>query len=206
MEHTRLQTGDLLLFSTTTNKCKHNFAEAFLCCLGTCIKCCTGSKFTHCGIVIQDPSWYPELKGTFVLESTGLENVPDAEDHLVKFGVQLRRLEEVLLSFDGQVGYRSVHIPRGREFYHRLTEAHSLCHNRPYDILPRHWLAAATNARASVPDTTQEFFCSALVAFVYVELGLLPKTYRWTTCTPAELAEHDDIPWLFNVGPFELLR
>lgn len=198
-----MRTGDLLLFSTNTTRCRHTWSDAFLCCLGLCIKCCTQSEFTHCGVVIVNPSWDPLLKGTFVLESTGLENVPDAEDHQVKFGVQLRRLEEVLNHFDGHVGLRSVQMPRDQRFENSLRRAHSLCHNRPYDVLPRHWLAAATHQRSLAADTTHEFFCSALVAFVYVEIGLLPRTYRWTTCTPAELAEHDSMPWLFTVGPFQ---
>jgi hypothetical protein len=181
-----LDTGDILLFDDNAS-CKS-------CCLcitsflDCCIKCCSRSRYTHAALVIKDPPFGPEeLKGYYCLESTGLEPVRDVEDHQIKFGVQLRKLQEVVDDFDGKVWVRKLYCTRDAKFTERLKLAHSMVHNRPYDILPDDWLRALFDLHVGKLQRRKTFFCSALVAFVYVCWGFLPSNTPWSIVRPKDL-------------------
>ena len=184
-----LETGDIILFSSTgANNC-------FIKCLDCCIKCGSRSKYTHCGIVIKNPrSIYKKYKiqvlhdlpnDVYILESTGLEAIADSEDDKRKFGVQIRNLSDVLEDFNGQTWYRKLYINRDKKFYQRLAYAHSIVHGKPYDINPIEWIDALFHLHIGQA-TKQRFFCSALVAYVYVCLGLLPKSLDWSVIRPKD--------------------
>ncbi len=71
------ETGDLLLFKETWW-------------FSRLIQYFTNSKYSHCGIIIKDPSFTDiPLQGLYLLESTGFLKTKDAEDNVSKFGVQL---------------------------------------------------------------------------------------------------------------------
>lgn len=181
-----LETGDILLFSLDTQNC---CGCKFLTCLDWCIKCCTHSRYTHAALVIKNPTFTPvPLKGLYCFESTGLEGVPDVENHQIKFGVQLRKLQEVLQDYDGKVWVRKLFCERNSSFYKRLASAHSVVHNRPYDVDPIDWIDSLFQGKIAKLHHKKIFFCSALVAFVYVSLGLLPPTTDWTTIRPCDLS------------------
>ena len=58
-----MKTGDLLLFSYN--------GDGFFGCFTECIKKCTHSKFSHIGMIIEDPTFIdPTLKGIYVWESS----------------------------------------------------------------------------------------------------------------------------------------
>lgn len=175
----KLETGDLLLFEPflTGN-------EFF----GKCIAWWTGSKFAHCGMVIRNPNFTPEpLRGLYILESTGFENVPDCEDDKIKFGVQLRKLEEVVKNYSGQIWVRKLTCERDADFYKKLKKAHSMVHNLPYDI-GFDYIKAAFRLKIGQLQRKDTFFCSALVTYLYVSLGVLPSQTDWTIVTPKNLS------------------
>ena len=176
-------TGDILLFhgATSGGNCLSNL-------LSGAIEKCTRSNYSHAGIVIKDPTFTPEpLKGLYILESTGFEDVKDVEDHQVKFGVQLRELEEVVKNYDGKVFWRQLHCYRSPRFYQKLAVAHNIVHNRPYDD-GFDYVKALFNWHIGDCQKEKTFFCSALVAFVYVVWGFLPRDTAWSIVTPAQLS------------------
>jgi len=116
------KTGDLLLFhgATSGGNCFSNL----LSCL---IEKCTSSHFSHSGIVIKNPQFTsPPLRGLYILESTGLEDVYDVENQEIKFGVQLRDLREVIKNYDGKVYWRKLDCDRFPIFY-KKTGCCSFC-------------------------------------------------------------------------------
>jgi hypothetical protein len=162
--------------------------------LSGAIEKCTKSNYSHAGIVIVDPKFTPEpMKGLFILESTGLEEVKDVEDHQVKFGVQLRNLEEVVKNYDGKVYWRQLQCKRSDLFYDKLAAAHSVVHNRPYDD-GFDYVKALFNWHIGDVQKEKTFFCSALVAFVYVTWGFLPRDTPWSIVTPHDLSEEKNRP------------
>ena len=100
-----LNTGDLLLFTSPSY-------------IGMFIDYFTGSKYSHCGIIIKDPDFGPnEMKGVYILESTGLDHKKESEDNEIKFGVQLRKLEDTYKDYNGSIFHRKLICNRNKLFY-----------------------------------------------------------------------------------------
>lgn len=179
-----LKTGDLLLFHQN-NDC----SSCYKCCLSfySClISCFTKSKYTHCAMVIRNPPWRKDLKGLYILESS-YETFPDAEDGERKLGVQLVEFDKMIDDFNGQVYWRHIECNRNKIFYDRLSRAHSLVHNRSYDIIPTDLIKAAFKINFGKTHRKKTFYCSSLVIFVYVYLKLLKKNIPWTITAPKRL-------------------
>ena len=187
------QTGDLILFSAD-----HGFLTA-------CIKLCSHSKFSHIGMVIRDPNFLPDdLKvGIYLLESTSLETTVDIEDHKKKIGVQIQDLRTVLENYPGKTYYRRLMCNRDAEFMTRLSYAHSLVHNEPYDFEPIDWIDLAFHTHYGNLHREDEFVCSALVAFMYVSLGILNKNTNWTVYRPCDFGTENlsDRNYLYFTSP-----
>jgi hypothetical protein len=152
----------------------------------------TGERgiYVHIGVIIKDPTFTPTpLKGLFLLESTGLEDYHDVEDQQLKFGVQLSPLQKVLDENKGRVYWRKmVNVERSENFYSRLAQAHSVVHNRPYDIDPVDWIRAAFDTHKTKMRRLDTFFCSALAAYIFTSLELLPKDTDWTCARPVDFS------------------
>ena len=174
------ETGDMLLFKYTSF-------------IGRFIEYFTGSNYSHCGIIIKNPDFGTfKDEGLFFLESTGLDHIPDVEQNKIKFGVQLRKLEDVINETNVTIFYRKLKCTRNKEFYDKLTHAHSIVHNKPYDDNPLHWVRAKYKLEIENITNKNTFFCSALVSFVYMTLGLLPLETKWSTIEPCQLGTEPD--------------
>ena len=180
-----LNTGDILLFHHTKN-CSSCYNSIFSCVTGL-IESCTQSEFSHVAMVVRDPQFTtPPLKGLYVLESS-FESFPDAEDHKYKFGVELEDFNKVMASAKehGIVMWRKLKCNRDKNFYQLLKEAHKEVHDKPYDFYPPDFFNALIHKQGGDSgQITSRFFCSALVAFIYVRLGFLPYSTEWTRVTP----------------------
>ena len=173
------ETGDMLLFKY------RSFISRF-------IEYFTSSSYSHCGIIIKNPDFGSfKDEGLYILESTGLEKIPDVEENKVKFGVQLRKLEDVLNEHNSPVYYRKLQCTRNKEFYQKLSHAHAIVHDKPYDDNPLHWVRAKYKLEIGNLQNEDTFFCSALVSFVYMTLGLLPLDTKWSTIEPCQLGTED---------------
>jgi hypothetical protein len=180
-----LNTGDILLFHHTNDyKSCYN---CFFSCITGLIETCTESKFSHVALVIRDPQFTnPPRKGLFIMESS-FESFPDAEDHKYKFGVELEEFDKVIdaAAPHDQIYWRKLKCNRDRNFFQLLKEAHEVVHNKPYDFYPPDFINALIHKKGGdTGQLTSRFFCSALVAYIYVQWGFLPYTTEWSRVTP----------------------
>ena len=186
-----LQTGDILLFehNNKINSC----CDCIFWFFDKLISCATKSKYSHAAIVISDPHFTsPPMKGVYVLESNH-ETFPDAENNEIKSGVELVRLEDILKTYSGSIYWRKLNCDRNEHFFYTLAECHSVVHNRPYDIIPTDWLKAAFQWNIGNTQRKKTFWCSALVAYIYTQLGLLDANTPWTLVSPKMLGTESGI-------------
>ena len=180
VEKNRFKTGDILLFSNNSNSLFTN-----------CIKCCTKSKYTHAAMIIKNPSWNKNLKGYYVLQSC-YDNQRDVEDNERKFGVELVELNCLINSYNGKIYWRHIDTDRNSVFFEKLEKAHSVVHNRPYDVNIIDWIKAAFNINVGNNKHLKRFWCSALVSYMLVKLDILDKSTNWSLVSPMELGYRYD--------------
>jgi hypothetical protein len=190
----KLNTGDILLFGGSN----YWFSNI--------VRYWTKSQFSHVGIILRDPIYInPKLKGLYLWES-GLEHFVDSEDGVRKLGVQITSMDKVLKYADesdlNYLVYRKLHTSLSElEIINKIKDIHNVVHNRPYDINIYDFLEArcdVTQIESKEKPSTNiwsnwfkpnhrrndTYFCSALVGFIYTELGLLPSNTKWTECSP----------------------
>lgn len=188
-EQLNLQTGDLLLFSSS------------LTWIDFLLKLFTSSKFTHIGVILKDPLYINDtLKGYYLLHS-GLESFHDEEDGKIKYGVQISELSKVFDEYrdekKGHLFVRRLKTERTEEFQQKMKQIHTVVHNKPYDLHPLDWLKAEFELRKhdDIPfkdsHRTDSFWCSALVAYTYVRLGYLDESIPWTFIAPNQFSSTD---------------
>ena len=190
VEKRKFSTGDLLLFSHKDN------CTSCCNCLFTCftdiIKCCTNSKYSHAAMIIEKEHarfLNPKLdqEEYYVLQSS-YESFPDAENNELKLGVEIVSLNELFSSYEGEIFWREIIFDRNNVFLGRLMDAHSVVHNRPYDINPYDWFRAAFGIHLGPRHRLDTFWCSALVSYVYTRIGILNEDLDWTLVSPVMLS------------------
>jgi hypothetical protein len=178
----KFNTGDIILFEHIYDK--SSVKSAFMSVLDEGIGWFTKSKYSHVGIVIKDPKFTnPQLNGLFLLESNR-EDFPDAENGEIKCGVEIVDLKNVVNNYHGNIYWRKLVCDRGDKFNSLLAEAHSVIHNRPYDLIVGDWVSVAMGKDNRNTQRKNTFWCSALVAYVYTHLGFLTNETKWTMATP----------------------
>jgi hypothetical protein len=182
MDKLNLETGDLLLFH------ENDFWFSKL------VEWFTGSQFSHIGMVLKDPEFtVPSLKGLYIMES-GQEAVPDSENGRKKFGVQVVPLDTIIENYNGRIYLRKLKCNRDVDFYNKLTTIHSNIHNEPYDTNPRDMFHALTNDTDIKNGQKQtRYWCSALIAYIFVELGFLSKECAWTYVIPKQFSTENPL-------------
>ena len=175
MKIDELETGDIILFSG--NYFLSHIIEYF-----------TNSIYSHTGIILKNPNLGDaKFKGIYLLES-GFENTPDPENNRIKKGVQIINFEEKFKNYKGRIYVRKLHCTRDKKFYEKIIEIHSTVHNIPYDLNPTDWIKGYYKLDIGNTQKENTYWCSALVSFVYVELGFLDKNIPWTLISPKELS------------------
>ena len=179
MSFTEFCTGDLLLF-------KGNWWISRL------IEYFSGGKYSHAGILIRNPRQIGiDLEdGDYILHSSWGKSSETGESI---YGVHIENLQDVLSQYpQGAVDIRIVHAARNPYFYHKLKGIHERVHHKSYDMNLYDWLLAASGKKPyGLPKwyrITSRFWCSALVSYVYDELGWIDDI-DWTLVSPSELSE-----------------
>ncbi len=175
------ETGDLLLYSS---KKWYSYIIEFL----------GWSKYSHVSIIIKDPTWInPDFTGLYIFES-GAENVNDVLINQHIYGVQLVKLEDALKYYqngiNGNIYYIKNNFERTNELNNKLKDVIINNDDKPYDINPIDWIGAKFNLKI-VHRTTIRYFCSALVAYVFTQLNLLPANTDWTIISPKEYSYYE---------------
>ena len=176
-----METGDILLFSPKQSKGMYWFIDKI-------IQYFSDSKYTHAAMIWKDPILLDKerLSGFYILESTGKE-AKDVEDGKLKFGAQLRSLNEVFRNSGCDVYWRKLICNRDQQFFNNMDYAHSIVHNKPYDLNPIDWIDALVDKEYGNNQKTYKYYCSALCSFVLVCLGALPKDTPWSIVRPKDL-------------------
>jgi hypothetical protein len=149
------------------------------------IKFMMKSDFSHIGMIVKDPEFTdPPLKGTYVWMS-GTSNVPDAEDGKQKFGVQFVPYDEFVSTYGGKLYIRKLHSVRYDELFivERLKKIHQVVFDKPYDTVLSDWIEMYCK-KDLYPQKTSRFVCSALVGYIYTQVGLLPEDTDWSMLYP----------------------
>lgn len=177
----KYNTGDILLFSDKT------FLPSRI------IEYVTDSKYSHAGIILKNPIYInPSLKGLYLFESTGLTDIVDIEDKKLKTGVQIRPLEDVFKEYNGAIFWRKLGVIRDQNFNKIIKKVHDEVHNKPYDTNPKEWVESLFNIQIGDVQLTSRFFCSAMVTYVYEQLGLVDKNTPWSIVRPKDLGTENE--------------
>ena len=175
-----LNTGDILLFTSSD----HWYDWV--------VKKFTFSPYSHSAMVLKDPTYIKsDLSGTYLIQSDSSVK-EDVEDHKHKFGVQIVPIDDIFNSGYDIVYVRRLNTERNEEFNKKLQEIHKTVHNVPYDLNLFNWWTAGMYhlglSKEMVKRHTNRFWCSALVAFIYTELGLIDSNTDWSNMAPSDLA------------------
>ena len=182
-----LQTGDVIL-------CHGGKGDSLI---DKGIEYFTHSPWEHAAMIIRDPWWINSKleDGLYVFQSGwGPNSYPDVISGS-KRGVTLNKLDDFLRNREG-VYIRTLsnfELNGGTKFLFKT--AFETAHGRPYDAKPGHWTAACLGSffkcpcisRKMLPREEKEFWCSALVYFMYTKMEWTNTKTDWSCKTPNDL-------------------
>lgn len=181
-----LDTGDIIL-------CHGDTGDDMI---DTVIEDITHSPYIHAGIIIKDPTWL-NLTGTYILQSNrGPNSYRDVINNNIS-GVTLNKLDEFLIGRQF-VCVRILKNVNWNNYNNKLFESifHKV-HGKPYDKNACHWICTGVAnffkckclSNNTVPKDDKHFWCSALVSYIYVQMGWCNKDIDWTCQTPQDLTQ-----------------
>lgn len=175
-----LDTGDLILFHG------ERYWFSYL------VEWFTWSDFSHIGIVLRDPIYLDQkLKGLYMLES-GTENFPDAIEHRIHYGVQVVNLKKALGNYTGDMYLRKLAV--SKTFRDNMDQVLGRVWDRikdkPYD--DHVWDLIRAEFRLDWGDNNRcnNFFCSALAAFLFEQFGFFRKPIAWDLIEPKDFDDN----------------
>jgi hypothetical protein len=176
-------TGDILLYNSRTI-------------VGRIIEYCTYSKFSHVVMILKNPIHIdPSLTGLYIIES-GKENIPDVISGKKILGVQIIPLEKALEYFDNayvfNLYYRKLNCERNTEFNNKVTNVIKKVEGSPYDLNVIDWVKARFDIEIGDCHKTNTFWCSALVSYLYVKMGLLDPDLSWSLIPPKKFSYYEN--------------
>ena len=188
----KLKTGDLLLFSAHLSFNPLNIFSLL-------IEFFTKRPYSHIGMILRDPTWIkPDLKGLYLWESS-FEGTPDPQDGKIKLGVQITPIEKVLEMKQESIYVKQLKIGREKLTIDVLTKIHKIVYEKPYDLNPIDWLEAYLRKDFS-SRKTDRFFCSAFIACIYTEAGILEPNTDWSIIRPSDFDDESGnyLTWMNN--------
>lgn len=182
------ETGDIFLFSGN-----YLVSEA--------IEFIIHNKWTHVSMVVKNPDFLmntPKKDGLYLYESDGVE-LPDVDTGDKLLGVQLVDLQERINTYKGCVCYRKLNWNKTEDEKHSILKTvYNTTFHKTYDwniinliepmIYKKYWILDKLFYRNS--RRTDAFFCSALMAYVYTQFGIMKNDTLWDTIYPQYFAEN----------------
>ena len=142
-------------------------------------------------MILRDPTWIkPDLKGLYLWEST-FEGTPDPQDGKIKLGVQITPIEKVLKMKHESIYVKQLKIGREKLTINVLTKIHKIVYEKPYDLNPIDWLEAYLRKDFS-SRKTDRFICSAFIACIYTEAGILEPNTDWSIIRPSDFDDESE--------------
>ena len=206
MDLEQFNSGDIILFN----------GKKYI--ISRMIEYILGSKWSHVGIILKDPIFiHADLKGYYLLES-GSEPFKDCDENIQKFGVQIVKLEDKINEYQGDIHVRKLQKPIDN-FNQKMELIYNTIKDKPYDLSFFDFLGLKlkiqhNNIISKNPiinwffpshRKTDTFVCSALVAYIYTELGLLPKDTNWSQCMPATFSQENNLQLIDNTLSSEIV-
>ena len=187
------QTGDLVLFNS--RKHWYDFIIEYF----------SSSHISHIGMILKNPIYLdPSLNdGLYILESCIHNTVDDEISHTKIDGVQINKLDAVLEDFmngkdSGHIYYRFLNYKRDIEFDNNIKQIVESVYAKPYDTCVSDWLNAELylldGEKVGDVHKTDTFWCSALIAYIYVKLGFLNNNIPWTIISPGTFSINNKTP------------
>jgi len=177
------QTGDILLYNSKTV-------------ISRSIEYFTGSRYSHVAMILKDPTYInTKLKGLYIIES-GMEDIPDTLSGKKFMGVQIIPLDHALEyykdSWVGNLYYRKLICKRDDSFRNKIKELVNKTDGIKYDLCVLDWFRALFDIELGDRQLTNRFWCSALAAYLYVQLGFLDKTLEWSMIAPKQFSYYEN--------------
>lgn len=182
-----LETGDIILYDTRWWYSR--LIEYF-----------SDGPYSHISIILKKPIWLDEklTEDYYILESGG-EKFPDSVTGKILYGVQIVPLSKILDEYKnggyGKLYYRKLNssIPLS-ELQNKIKEGYFSVQAKPYDLDPFDWITAYHEVDKEIDNlklskkyqNMKRFWCSALVAYIYVHCNLLDKNIPWTIISPSD--------------------
>ena len=82
--------------------------------------------------------------------------------------------------------------PKNVEFENRLKKIHDTTYDKPYDFDIIDWIKAEFDIEIGNENKTNTFWCSALAAYTYYNLGFIKGDIKWTIVSPKEFSYYED--------------
>jgi hypothetical protein len=185
-----LETGDIILFSSNNTGMFAIFDKL--------IKLFTNSDYNHIGMILKDPVYIdPKLKGYYLYESSW-EGIPDPADGKIKLGVQITPLEEAFKNNPGHAYLRKIIAKPDTFSPENIIDIYKKTNAKPYDLNPVDWIEAFFRIDPTFKfGKDKRFFCSALVAYIYQQLGILQENTDWSIIRPSDFSIEDDNRHIF---------
>lgn len=141
-----------------------------------------GSDISHVGIIVIDPNIDGKMThGHFLLESKLYSND--------KNGVRLTPLRNIFKENEGSNVYiRFLNCIRDSKFKLRIDNICFVTLGKKYDDSPFDWIKVICDIDIGNDQKTSKFWCSALVAYSYILLGLLNPKIPWTLIKPSDFS------------------
>jgi hypothetical protein len=197
-----LETGDLILFSSNNT--------GFFGLFDKLIKLFTNSDYNHIGMVLKDPTYIDkDLKGYYLYESSW-EGTPDPADGKIKLGVQITPLEEAFKNNPGHAFLRKIKNTSDEKYKETFSDSNILyvykkTNAKPYDLNPVDWIEAFFRVDPTFNLGKEDrFFCSALVGYIYQQLGVLQENTDWSIIRPSDFSLEDEDKHIYYSNDFKL--
>jgi hypothetical protein len=174
----KLKTGDIILFSGT----KTLFDRA--------IEYVTKTPYSHIGIILKNPTFIdPSLNNGIYFWESGIESFPDPSTNKKPLGVRLSLFKDVYESCkkEQNMYFRRI-LYENPIKEKKLLEIYDVVKNKPYDLNIIDWVCAAFKIK--IPRTTDRFWCSAFVGYIFWYLKFLNDDIDWTIMRPSDFSSN----------------
>ena len=185
-----LKTGDIILFDYEGHSIISSLLKRF-----------TKSNFTHVGMILKDPKFiHPSLKGLYVWES-GKEDDPDPQDNKKKIGVQITPFLEIYDKYKNTGSKIYIRKIKDNNIFtdENLKKIHDIVYDKPYDIVPLDWIEGYLQKDLN-PQKTNRFWCSALIGYIYTQLGILNPDTDWSILRPCDFSQDSQLKFKISLS------
>ena len=185
-----LKTGDIILFDYEGHSIISSLLKRF-----------TKSNFTHVGMILKDPKFiHPSLKGLYVWES-GKEDNPDPQDNKKKIGVQITPFIEIYDKYKNTGSKIYIRKIKDNNIFtdENLKKIHGIVYDKPYDIVPLDWIEGYLQKDLN-PQKTNRFWCSALIGYIYTQLGILNPDTDWSILRPCDFSQDSQLKFKISLS------